>query len=228
MVVWFRNGVNRFFQLSRSFLVNVVNDQNNFDDEFFTFPTNTAQTVNEKLKRAQSLVGTSEGRPEHDFYPTPPEATEALLAVEKFEGTIWEPACGDGAISKVLIQHGHEVISTDLIDRGYGTSPHDFLTSTRTAANIITNPPFKLAEQFTEHAMQATTGKVAMLCKLQWLEGGKRKTMFERLPLKKVYVFSKRLSMTRNGIPMKNSGMIAFAWYVFQHRYDGQPQLGWL
>lgn len=56
----------------------------------------------------------------HDFYPTPPEAVRALLSVETFEGSIWEPACGDGAISKVLLDAGHEVVSSDLIDRGYG------------------------------------------------------------------------------------------------------------
>lgn len=57
----------------------------------------------------------------HDFYPTPPEAVRALLSVETFTGSIWEPACGDGAISKVLIEAGFEVVSTDLIDRGFGT-----------------------------------------------------------------------------------------------------------
>jgi hypothetical protein len=57
----------------------------------------------------------------HDFYPTPPEAVRALLSVETFTGSVWEPACGDGAISKVLIEAGFEVVSTDLIDRGFGT-----------------------------------------------------------------------------------------------------------
>lgn len=57
----------------------------------------------------------------HDFYPTPPEAVRALLSVEAFEGSIWEPACGDGAISKVLLAAGFDVVSTDLIDRGFGS-----------------------------------------------------------------------------------------------------------
>jgi len=57
-----------------------------------------------------------------EFYPTPPEATRALLSVETFEGSIWEPACGDGAISKVLTEAGYQVVSTDLIDRGYGAA----------------------------------------------------------------------------------------------------------
>jgi len=69
------------------------------------------------------------------FYPTPPEGTRALLRVEKFEGTIWEPACGDGAISRELEAVGHTVLSTDLIDRGYGTAGVDFLLDFQTGVN---------------------------------------------------------------------------------------------
>jgi hypothetical protein len=54
------------------------------------------------------------------FHPTPPRAVRALLTVEAFVGVIWECACGDGAISRVLEAAGHQVISTDLVDRGYG------------------------------------------------------------------------------------------------------------
>jgi len=182
-----------------------------------------------RLKRARSLVGTSTGRPENDFYPTPPEATLGLLSRETFTGTIWEPACGDGAISNLLIEKGHQVFSSDLIDRGYGDTGIDFLTSDKKFDNIITNPPYTLAQQFVEHSLSLTTGKVAMLCKLAFLEGGKRKTMFENTPLASVHVFSKRLTMTRNGIKMKNSGMIAFAWFVWDHDYKGSgPIIQWI
>lgn len=82
-------------------------------------------------------------RAAYEFYPTPPEAVRALLSVESFSGSIWEPACGDGAISKVLEAAGYQVISTDLIDRGYGAGGQDFLKSDRPLAkNIITNPPY--------------------------------------------------------------------------------------
>lgn len=82
-------------------------------------------------------------RAAYEFYPTPPEATRALLSAEGFEGSIWEPACGDGAISKVLEAAGYQVVSTDLIDRGYGAGGHDFLKSDKPLAkNIITNPPY--------------------------------------------------------------------------------------
>lgn len=65
-----------------------------------------SNTTEAALKRAQSLVGTSAGRPTNDYYPTPPEATQALLGVESFDGDIWEPACGDGAICRVLEANG--------------------------------------------------------------------------------------------------------------------------
>lgn len=194
-------------------------------DEFFQIPTTI---IDPKLKRAQSLVGTSEGRPDFDYYPTPPEATRALLDRVSFHGNVWEPACGDGAICRVLEEYGYPVIATDLIDRGYGEGGHDFLASPLTADNIITNPPFSLGEAFVRRSLEKTTGKVAMLCKLAFLEGAKRKGMFETTPLEEVLVFSKRLSMTRNGEKMKNSGMIAFAWFVWDHGYTGEPKLRWL
>jgi hypothetical protein len=78
---------------------------------------------------AQRLVacGPKELREKDDFYPTPPEGTQALLAVEKFDGPIWEPACGAGDMSRELAAGGYEVISTDLVDRGYGEARIDFL-----------------------------------------------------------------------------------------------------
>ena len=92
-----------------------------------------------------------------DFYATPPECTDALLHHFGwlFQGlTIWEPACGDGAISKVLESRGFDTVSTDLYNRGYGVSGMDFLKDKGSCESIITNPPFNLAEQFIERAVQ--------------------------------------------------------------------------
>lgn len=198
------------------------------DDNLFIF-SGDEPVSNQKLKRAQSIVGTSAGRPENDFYPTPPEATEALLSVEKFDGLIWEPACGDGAICKVLANRGHDVLATDLIYRGYGEGGHDFFKSPHRAANIITNPPYKLGEEFVRHSLSVTTGKVAMLMKLAFLEGAKRKKLYETTPISAVYVFSKRLTLYRNGEKGEySSGMIAYAWLVWDHNHQGAPKLGWL
>jgi hypothetical protein len=92
-------------------------------------------------------------RREHDFYPTEPEATLALLAKERSHiaahPVVWEPACGDGAMAKLL---PGKVIATDLVDRGYGEPGCDFIKQPRRAGAIVTNPPFKLAKAFIEHA----------------------------------------------------------------------------
>jgi len=108
----------------------------------------------------------------NEFYPTPPEATRALLSVESFDGPIWEPACGDGRIAKVLADHGHAVVSTDLYAYGNGETGIDFLLEHRSRAkHIVANPPYRrgLADRFITHALDlaaCTEGKVAMFLNL--------------------------------------------------------------
>jgi len=90
--------------------------------------------------RADGRIHQSRAR--FEFYPTPPEATLALLSAETFDGSVWEPACGQGHISKVLAGAGIEVVSTDLVQRDYGTGDVDFLRETVSRAkHIVTNPP---------------------------------------------------------------------------------------
>lgn len=178
---------------------------------------------------ARSVIP-SEDREKDDFYPTPVPATIALLRSETFGPRIWEPACGDGAISKVLSAGGHEVISTDLFDRGFGESRIDFLMERRLLApEIVTNPPFKLAEQFVRHALDLGAEKVAMMLRLAWLEGSQRKALFESTPLARVHVASRRLSMARGGTDNGQGGgsMIAFAWFVWDRSHTGSPNLQW-
>lgn len=166
-----------------------------------------------------------------DFYPSPPEATAALLSVEKFAGAIWEPACGDGAISKVLEAHGYDVVSTDLVERGYGEGRIDFLMETKPLApNIVTNPPYKNALAFARHALDLESDKVAFLMRLVWLEGAARKKFFESSGLARVWVFSKRLPrMHRAGYDgPKTTSTIAFAWFVWSRDHEGSPTLGWI
>ena len=163
------------------------------------------------------------------FYPSPPEAVEALLRQELFYGDIWECACGDGAISKVLEAHKYKVISTDLVDRGYGQSRIDFLMERKKLApNIITNPPYSLATEFLEHAINLSTGKVAMLLRLGCLAGQERGKLYEKHTPARIYVFSNRLQMFRNGEIVSGSGMFDFMWIVFYHKYRGNTKLRWI
>lgn len=136
-------------------------------------------------KLAQSIIGTNNdgGRPEDDFYPSPPGAVLALLQTESFDREIWEPACGDGAISKVLSDQGYTVHSTDLYNHGYGQAGLNFFAFQESLADtIITNPPFSLAEEWIKHAKRLGITKMALLLKLAFLEGQKRSRLLKNSP----------------------------------------------
>jgi len=185
------------------------------------------------LSRAHTVGGVAvdhENREKDDYYPTPPAGTEALLRVEQFAGAIWEPACGDGAISRVLENAGHQVISTDLVNRSFGLARVDFLMETKSLApNIVTNPPFKMVTPFMRKALDLSEGKVAFLLRLACLEGVERKRIFESTPLARVWVFSRRLTMQRGKYEEdQKGGMFPFAWFVWEHDYAGKPTLGWI
>ncbi len=180
---------------------------------------------------AAALRDDPENREVNDYYPTHPSATRALLTVEQFEGAIWEPACGAGDMSVVLADAGYEVISSDLIHRGYGEGGVDFIRQWESRApNIVTNPPFKIAVPFVNAALQHTTGKVAMFLRLAFLEGQRRGPWFARTPLKRVWVLSSRVPIQRGRLANEDdgTGVIGFAWYVWEHGYEGEPTIGWL
>ncbi len=171
-----------------------------------------------------------------DYYATDPEAVERLLEVEKFFHYILEPACGGGHIAEVLLKHGHDVLCSDIVDRGYEkqTMTADFLhlsMSPRNSRDIITNPPYSKAKEFVEHAMSSSleSVKVAMFLKLTFLEGAKRKDLFDKYPPKKIYVFRNRIDCWKNGIkPEKASKAVCYAWFVWEKGYRGKPIIEWI
>lgn len=179
---------------------------------------------------SQSIVGYSQNRAEDDFYPTPPQVTRDILKRESFTGRIWEPACGDGSMANVLLDTGLPVIATDLVYRGYGERTSiNFLLENRTVENIVTNPPFSLITEFAYHAMKCTTNKVVFLAKLAFLETVERKALFEQTPLARVWVYSKRIRMDKGFVSSKSGGgMIAFAWFVWEHGYKDEPVIRWI
>jgi len=114
-----------------------------------------------------------------DCYSTPSVAVEALLRVEKLPRRLWEPACGRGAIVNVLRTAGHDVVATDLVNYGEPITPPgyygvDFLLERklpRGCKAIVTNPPFRLAEEFVAHALELAP-LVVMLLRLTFFEAG--------------------------------------------------------
>jgi hypothetical protein len=180
---------------------------------------------------AQISTGTdTENRHKDDFYPTWPAATKALLAHEQFQGFVWEPACGAGDMSRVLREAGYLVTSTDLHDHGYGRPGADFLAYKGPGlGDVITNPPFKHAQAFIEKALSLpNTRKVAMFLRLAFLEGQRRKTLFESTPLKAVYIMSRRVPMQRGrqAVEGDTQGPLAFAWFVWcKDRYPEEDTI---
>ena len=188
-------------------------------------------------KKVFATLGSSNHVPEEreafDYYATDPKAVEMLLELEQFAPVIWEPACGEGHISKVLQAHGYQVISTDLVYRGFGDpEPLDFLKETLDGfeGDIITNPPYSTGLEFVQRALESIRpgGKVAMLLKVQFLEGQKRGAFFKDTPPRTVYISRSRLSCAKNGdFERFPDSAIAYAWYVWEKGFTGDPVIKW-
>ena len=171
----------------------------------------------------------------NDYYATEPKAAELLLEVEDFAPNIWECACGECHLSKVIEAHGYNFKSTELNYRDGGMSEtFEFLAESKSNSwngSIITNPPYKYAYEFVEKALDTvTTGnKVAMFLKLQFLEGKKRRKLFDNTPPQTIYVSSSRLLCAKNGdFESTTSSAVAYAWYVWQKGYKGNTIVKWI
>lgn len=177
----------------------------------------------------------SEGkREENDFYATEPKAIIELLKYENFNKNIWECACGQNHLANVLKNNDYNVRCSDLIERIEGIEIKDFLSDTNNElwnGDIITNPPYKYAQQFIEKALDIIPegNKVAMFLKLQFLEGQKRKLLFQKYPPKVLYVSSSRLNCAKNGDfeTYKSSSAIAYGWFIWKKGFKGDTVIKW-
>lgn len=171
-------------------------------------------------------------RKERDFYETPEWATEALMPHLRPLGGVWEPACGSGKMSRVLLRAGHSVSQSDI------ANGHDFLVQLqppdggRMPSAIITNPPYELAQQFIEHAlrlMEPCRGLVAMLLRCDFDHAKSRAHLFRDCP-----AFARKLVLMKrivwfaeaNGKP-KASPSFNHAWYIWDWEHDGAPVIAY-
>lgn len=177
---------------------------------------------------------TDKEREINDYYATEPMAAELLLSVETFNPIIYEPSCGEGHLSEVFIGAGYKVISSDIVNRGYGIV-EDFLKRIeKIDGDVITNPPYKYAYEFIEKVLHLVPigNKVAMFLKIQFLEGKKRRGLFKKYPPKVIYVSSSRLLCAKNGDfdGMRKAGgsAVAYAWYIWEKGYVGDTIIKWI
>lgn len=163
-------------------------------------------------------------REKDDFYATPPLCTHALLNVEinlihgVFKGpSVWEPCAGDGAILRVLWERNIEVVATDLVQRGACESRIDFLMERKPLApNIITNPPFKLANQFVRHAFDIGIEYMAMLLPASFPNSEKSAKTFDIWKPARIHALGWRPDFTGQGKPTMRC-----SWFVWQR---GDPK----
>lgn len=159
----------------------------------------------------------------NDFYATPPDVTRALLRVEggiicsylEWGRAVWEPACGDGAISREIEAAGLRVISTDLHDYGYGTPQVDFLGTACSRARgsvIITNPPFKLAAEFITHAHLIGTQYLALLLKSTYWHAAGRYNLWRAHTPAAIYPLTWRPDFIGAGRPT-----MEVMWCIWRH-----------
>lgn len=194
---------------------------------------------NSNKKSIYKMLGasnhTEEERQKEDYYATDPIAVELLLDLETFNKDVWECACGEKHMSNVLEKRGFNVRSSDIIKRCDDIEEYDFLKKENIEWNgdIITNPPYKYAEEFVYKALQIipTGNKVAMFLRLQFLEGKKRKQLFTNFPPTKVLVSSSRIICAKNADfeKMKQGGgsAVAFAWFIWEKGFQGDPIIKW-
>jgi hypothetical protein len=174
-------------------------------------------------------------RESRDYYATDPRAVEELLKRETFSADILEPACGGGHVSEVLKAHGYDVVSADIVKRDYSGQDYtaDFLRDgLKWAGDIITNPPYKYAAEFVQHALDVINDgqKVAMFLKLTFLEGEKRRALFQQHPPRKIYVFTKRINCALNGEKkfFNASSAVCYAWFVWEKGSQQKPVIDWI
>ena len=179
-------------------------------------------------------------RVDDDFYATPTIAVEKLFEKLdevniKLPRVIIEPGVGSGNIAFPLCSKGHFVFGIDIANRGFpNTNIADWLTvkerPTEDELAIVANFPYKDILKHTEHSLSLLKdGEYLIeLAKIQFLEGIKRRELFEHDPPKYVFVFSKRIRCLANGENSTESSAICFCWYVFQKGFKGMPQIGWI
>lgn len=171
-------------------------------------------------------------REKNDYYATEPKAVKLLLELEDFsQFDIWECACGQGHLSKEMIEKGLNVYSSDLINREYGNT-FDFLSeeNKQWKGHIITNPPYKYAQQFIEKALSIIPigCKVAMFMPVRYVEGKARKKMYQVNPPKTIYISSSRLKCAINGEFDKMKGSAtSYAWFVWYKGFNGKTIIEW-
>lgn len=186
-------------------------------------------------------LGPKGDRGDKDFYSTDLKATVSLFATLRglqinLSPTVIEPSVGKGHIARVLVALKHKPICYDIVDRGWaGTVIADWKEVQRPTVepiSIVMNPPYCEALEHLTHALEMLQDGeyCCALLRLQFLESVKRKKFFTQYPPRYVAVFSFRIMCAKNDEDeqKKKHSAVAFAWYIWEKGYKGNPELLWI
>jgi hypothetical protein len=174
-----------------------------------------------------------------DYFPTPPWATRALCEwirdnmtggmVMRDAYSAWDPACGEGHMAKPLAEYFHRVEASDIHAYGFGEVQDFLFCPPRETDWIITNPPFRLAEQFVTTAISRAHSGVAMLVRTAFLESvGRYDGLFKPHPPAAVLQFSERVPMHKGKLTATGSTATAYCWVVWRKTNRGPTQFDWI
>ena len=170
----------------------------------------------------------------NNFYATHPSCTADILREEEFHKDVLEPFCGVGSMSEVIKQHGHNVLSYDIIDRGYGLVGDFYQVDfPRRKYDIITNPPYDNVIDVVLRCLDICKEKVAVLMPLRYLSSGSRyNELYKKCPPKRVYVYQERICIAKNADFEKyndaGANMEIYAWYIWERGFKGTTELKWI
>lgn len=180
----------------------------------------------------------SESKDSLDDFPTPPWATRAF--VEHILGgrnalsslTCLEPACGRGDMAQVLREYFQDVKASDVCDYGFGELK-DFTTGlipVKSVDWIITNPPFRLAEEFLVRSLATARKGVALLTRTVFIESvGRFERIFDINPPTCVAQYVERVPMVKGRLDPKASTATGYAWLIWEcDKEASHTELKWV
>lgn len=170
-----------------------------------------------------------------DWYVEPEWCSRRLFEVEPFSGTVFDPACGLGRILAAASGVGLATVGSDIVRRSeWADGLGDFLRVDQRefeVDNIVSNPPFGIADAFAEHALDLAR-KVVLLLPTKWMNSASRGAWLETTPLARVWLLSPRPSMPPGPVieagERPGNGTVDFAWFVWERGYVGAPELRFL
>lgn len=181
-----------------------------------------------------SSAHTPEERQKDDFYATDPIASKFLLELEELSDTIIDNSYGQGHLMEYFIKSGKKIIGYDIINRTNDNNIiiQDWLSVTEIDKNadIVFNPPYKMAQKFVEHSLKLVEDgrKVCAFLRLQFLESKSRRKLFKNYPPKTIYVSSSRINCYKDGnFERYDKSAVCYCWFVWEKGYQGETTVKW-